>query len=256
MPRSNQLLQIQLIFIYAHSWILQLCNLLLWFRTCREVGRIRCHCQINGFSPTDTHSGARIPVKMVGPIGAYEFFCASKYHSLDAGSRSRAGPEAHQEVFWRQLLKDRHCMTMPFTVFCVGWSVQRASVMFTCTCSFARLLFLIQRGVKSLELQPPAQNRRWEAYTMRVTSSNDHAAICRTHVPNICKEGACQSWQAVGLNAPDGEREKMVSPVKLEGPVEVCSVQYQCLTWGVARESLSRYKLVTQRMNAEHLKRA
>ncbi|CAK9054035.1 Dynein axonemal heavy chain 2 (Axonemal beta dynein heavy chain 2) (Ciliary dynein heavy chain 2) [Durusdinium trenchii] len=43
-------------------------------------------------------------------------------------------------------------------------------------------------GVKSLELQPPAQNRRWEA---------------------------------VGLNAPDGEREKLVAPVKLEGPVEV-----------------------------------
>jgi len=30
----------------------------------------------------------------------------------------------------------------------------------------------------------------------------------------------------VGLNAPDGEREKMVSPVKLEGPVEVCSVLF------------------------------
>jgi len=43
-------------------------------------------------------------------------------------------------------------------------------------------------GVKSLELQPPAQNRRWEA---------------------------------LGLNAPDGEREKLVAPVKLEGPVEV-----------------------------------
>eukprot|EP00435_Cladocopium_sp_Y103_P031450 s634_g8.t1 len=43
-------------------------------------------------------------------------------------------------------------------------------------------------GVKSLELQPPAQNRRWEA---------------------------------IGLNAPDGEREKLVTPVKLEGPVEV-----------------------------------
>lgn len=42
-------------------------------------------------------------------------------------------------------------------------------------------------GVKSLELQPPAQNRRWEA---------------------------------VGLNAPDGEREKLVAPVKLEGAVE------------------------------------
>ena len=29
-----------------------------------------------------------------------------------------------------------------------------------------------------------------------------------------------QSVQAVGLNAPDGEREKLVTPVKLEGPVE------------------------------------
>jgi len=26
--------------------------------------------------------------------------------------------------------------------------------------------------------------------------------------------------EAVGLNAPDGEREKWVTPVKLEGPVE------------------------------------
>ena len=26
--------------------------------------------------------------------------------------------------------------------------------------------------------------------------------------------------EAVGLNAPDGEREKLVTPVKLEGPVE------------------------------------
>ena len=25
----------------------------------------------------------------------------------------------------------------------------------------------------------------------------------------------------MGLNAPDGEREKLVAPVKLEGPVEV-----------------------------------
>ena len=30
-------------------------------------------------------------------------------------------------------------------------------------------------------------------------------------------DGFCQ---AVGLNAPDGEREKLVAPVKLEGPVE------------------------------------
>ncbi|CAE8702622.1 unnamed protein product, partial [Polarella glacialis] len=43
-------------------------------------------------------------------------------------------------------------------------------------------------GVKNLELQPPAQNRRWEA---------------------------------IGLLAPDGEKEKLVQPVKLEGPVEV-----------------------------------
>lgn len=41
--------------------------------------------------------------------------------------------------------------------------------MFTCTNSFACSLFLIRQGVKSLELQPPAQNRRWEAYTIKVT---------------------------------------------------------------------------------------
>lgn len=134
-------------------------------------------CQINGFSPADIQSGAQISV--MGPIMAYEFFCASKYHSLSTGSRSRAGPEAHQEVFWRQLLKDEHCMTMPFNVFCAEWSVQSVSVKFTCTNSFACSLFLIRPGVKSLELQPPAQNRRWEAYTIRVFSSSDHAAMCR-----------------------------------------------------------------------------
>ena len=31
--------------------------------------------------------------------------------------------------------------------------------------------------------------------------------------------------QAIGLNAPDGEREKLVTPVKLEGPVEALPIQ-------------------------------
>eukprot|EP00928_Gymnodinium_smaydae_P048232 TRINITY_DN3222_c2_g2_i2.p1 TRINITY_DN3222_c2_g2~~TRINITY_DN3222_c2_g2_i2.p1 ORF type:complete len:3935 (+),score=1014.18 TRINITY_DN3222_c2_g2_i2:1731-11807(+) len=46
-------------------------------------------------------------------------------------------------------------------------------------------------GVKTLELSAPSQARQQ------------------------------RSWEAVGLNAPDGEKEKLVQAVKLEGPVEV-----------------------------------